>query len=205
MTDAWIPQTPSPTHPARLVATLSLVGLVSGLALAGTYLVTRPHIERHRARALEEAVLTVVPGATRFTRLAPDAPVYAAADETGRHRGFAIVAEGPGFADTIRLIYGFDPDHRKVIGMRVLESRETPGLGDKIVTNEAFVSSFDALAIDPHIVDVKKGGSAHANEVDCITGATISSRAVIAIVQNSLTAWVAKLPRGQTPALERRP
>jgi electron transport complex protein RnfG len=202
MTEATSPEAPPAPNPLRLVVTLSLVGLASALALAGTYLATRPRIEQNRAEALERAVLTVVPGAATLSRFIPDAPVYAARDDAGRLRGFAIVAEGPGFADTIRLIYGFDPVRRRVVGMRVLESRETPGLGDRVVTDGAFVGSFDDLAVTPAIVAVGSGKATRDNEVDCITGATISSRAVVGIVQQSLETWLGKLSEPSEKASE---
>ncbi len=60
----------------------------------------------------------------------------------GRLVGVAMEAEGKGFQDTIRLIYGYSPDKQQVIGMEVLESKETPGLGDKIIKDEEFLDEF---------------------------------------------------------------
>jgi len=85
-----------------------------------------------------------------------------------------------------------------VTGMYVLESRETPGLGDKIFKDEAFVANFRALAVDPEIVLVK-GGRTADNEVDAITGATISSRAVVKILNTAHEAWRPRLEAAETP------
>jgi electron transport complex protein RnfG len=85
--------------------------------------------------------------------------------------------------------------------MKVLESRETPGLGDKIISDGKFVGQFGQLALDPKVVVVK--GGAHApNQLDAITGATISSRAVGAIVNKSAATWRPRLPdRAHAPPL----
>ena len=46
-----------------------------------------------------------------------------------------------GYQDVIRiLLYGYSPEHQAIVGMRVLESRETPGLGDKIEKDPAFLA-----------------------------------------------------------------
>ena len=60
----------------------------------------------------------------------------------------AVPAAGPGFQDTIALLYGYQPAEQRVVGMEVLESRETPGLGDKIFKDAEFVAEFDAPDAD---------------------------------------------------------
>ena len=114
--------------------------------------------------------------------------VYAGYNEAGALVGFAVPAEGPGFQDTIKLLYGYNAEKKRVVGMEVLESRETPGLGDKIITDDDFLANFAALAVDPSIEPVKADKSA-ANQVDCITGATISSESVVSILEKSVQRW----------------
>ena len=195
--------------PVRMMATLGFAGMASGLALVGIFLVTQPRIERNRAEALEAAIFQVLRGAAeRVTLVLRDGAlqalersedavpgeeaVYAGYDDAGDLLGYAIVAEGPGFQDAIKLIYGFDPARGRVVGMRVLESRETPGLGDKIAKDEAFLDSFRDLAIVPEIVAVKKGRQGD-NEFDAISGATISSVAVARIINQANARWADRL------------
>lgn len=128
-------------------------------------------------------------GAAGGKEAAPGERAFAGFDDSGSLVGFAFEAEGGGFQDVIRLIYGFDPKAREIVGMRILESRETPGLGDKIYKDPKFVHGFDALAVDPEIVLVKGAGSGKENEVHAITGATISSRAVVEILRTSRAHW----------------
>ncbi|MBW2460972.1 MAG: FMN-binding protein [Deltaproteobacteria bacterium] len=201
--------TPASNEPssARLVLSLGLAGLVSGLALVGVYLETKPLIEENQAAYLREKVFELLPGTVTIAahvvrdgelvlfegeaaELAGQDVVYAGLDENGQVIGNAIPAQGPGFQDTIRLIYGYDPERRVVVGMRVLESKETPGLGDKIAKDPTFLANFTALAVEPEVLAVKAGEGTDSNHVDCITGATISSKAVVDIINGSVEQWL---------------
>jgi len=212
-----LPETP------RLVLTLCLAGLFSGLTIVGAYRLTLPTILENHAQALREAVFEVVPGSERMQRLVlegegdgahlvpaagvlgEEPSVYGAYDASGRFVGYAIPAEGPGFQDTIRLIYGFDPGTRRIVGMSVLESRETPGLGDRIYKDQHFVDQFNDLAVEPPVQLVKETPTS-PNQVDAITGATISSTAVVNIVRRGNAEWLDRLPPAdQAPPLAETP
>jgi electron transport complex protein RnfG len=201
----------------RLVLTLAIAGLISGVAIIGIYEGTLPTITANKARELREAVFKVLPGVSRMQPLAfrdgtlvaaaepsvGESVVYGGYDDEGGFVGYAIPGAGPGFQDTIGLLYGFDAERRLVLGMEVLESRETPGLGDKIYKDLAFVSNFHELSVDPTIVAVKKGTKTRPNEVDTITGATISSKAVVRIINETHATWSDKLAEpGAEPPLE---
>ena len=192
-----------------LVAALSIAGFLSGIIIIAVYLATFDTIAENKARELREAVFRVLPGVSQMQKLRFDGEelvvvpaeakddeetVYGGYDDEGRFMGYAIANQGPGFQDTIRVLYGYQPDGRKVVGMWILESRETPGLGDKIYKDAAFVANFDDLAIDPQIVSMKKGTKSAPNEIDAITGATISSKAVVRIINNGHAIWDQRLP-----------
>jgi electron transport complex protein RnfG len=206
-----VPGLSADVGPARMIGTLGFAGMCSGLLLVGIFLVTLPIIERNRAEALEAAIFRVLPGASsragfvmRDGELVPfesadgslpkEEAVFAGYDAEGRPLGFAIQGEGSGFQDTIKLIYGYDPTRRRIVGMEVLESRETPGLGDKIIKDREFVANFSDLAVDPELVLARRGRSAE-NEVDAISGATISSQAVVRIINQTNERWLERLPR----------
>ncbi len=189
-----------------MMITLGISGLFSGLAIVGIFLITQPMIERNQAEALEAAIYRVLEGArtrvafviregklARFESpdgsLPKEEAVYAGYDEAGALLGFAVPAEGPGFQDTIKLLYGYNVERRRVVGMEVLASLETPGLGDKIKKDAKFVGSFRDLAVEPDIVAVKSGKS-RENEIDAISGATISSNAVVRIINQSNSRWL---------------
>jgi electron transport complex protein RnfG len=191
-----------------MIRALGGVGVLCSLLIVLTYQVTLPTIERNKAEALERAIFQVLPGAasrasfelTGDGGLRPfdgqpngERLVYVGYGAQGEVVGVAIEAAGRGFQDVIRLLYGYSPDRQKVIGMEVLESKETPGLGDKIIKDAAFVANFAALDVALNesgelrnpVVAVKHGKKEHPWQVDGITGATISSVAVADIVRAS--------------------
>jgi len=201
----------------RLVLTLAIAGLVSGIAIIGIYESTLPTITANKARELRAAVFKVLPGVSQMQALVyrdgdlvavekpdKDEPVvYGGYDEQSEFVGYAMPAAGPGFQDTIAILYGYKPREKIVVGMEVLESRETPGLGDKIYKDAEFVGGFSALSVEPEIYAVKKGTKSQPNEIDAITGATISSKAVVRIINETHADWSAQLPTpGSEPQLE---
>jgi len=209
-------ETSSPSS-LRLVLTLAIAGLVSGMAIIGIYEATLPTITENKARELREAVFKVLPGVSQMQALvyrddelvvveAPekDEPViYGGYDEQGDFVGYAMPAAGPGFQDTIGILYGYKPAEKIVVGMEVLESRETPGLGDKIYKDAVWVSGFSSLSVEPEIIAVKKGTKSQPNEIDAITGATISSKAVVRIINEAHAQWSAQIPApGSEPQLK---
>lgn len=196
----------------RLIATLTVAGLASGLLLVGVYEITKPIIEANNAAALERAVFQVLPGTSEMEPLVlrggalalgsgeadeKELPtIYLGRDESGGLTGYAIPYQGTGFQDVIKLIYGYQPASGLVVGMEILESKETPGLGDKIFKDADFDADFDALAVEPEVVAVPHGAKSEAYQVDCITGATISSKAVVKIVNAGNAEWLRLLPEG---------
>ncbi|HWO89055.1 MAG TPA: FMN-binding protein [Gemmatimonadales bacterium] len=189
------------TTAARLVKVLGGAGAVAGLAIVTAFLATKPRIEANRARAVQAAIEEVLRQPDRYEtlyvvndRLAAQPPAGADASRLEQvylgYRGataigFAVTAAEAGFQDLIHLIFGYDPATGTIIGMRVLDNRETPGLGDKIVRDSGFVAEFDSVVLP--LRGVKAGqGQDSPGEVHMITGATISSRAVIRIINNRI-------------------
>lgn len=205
----------SPKVLASMVGTLAVGGFVSGLALVGAYVLTKPIIEEKEAQALRDSVFDVVPESTQMQPLTVDGDglrvvgpdedvaevIYAAYDDAGLFKGYAIPAEGTGYQDIISLIYGYDPAQGLIVGMSVLASKETPGLGDKIYKDATFAAQWSSRRPDPELVATKAGEGTEPNQVDTITGATISSSAVIRIVNESHP-WLDRLyPTGHEPPL----
>ena len=211
------PKDTSSPSSLRLVLTLAIAGLVSGMAIISIYEATLSTITENKARELREAVFKVLPGVSQMQALVyrdgelvvvevadkNEPVIYGGYDEQGDFVGYAMPAAGPGFQDTIGILYGYKPGEKIVVGMEVLESRETPGLGDKIYKDAVFVGGFSALSVEPEIVAVKKGTKSQANEIDAITGATISSKAVVRIINEAHAQWSAQLPApGSEPQLK---
>jgi len=212
------PDTPdTPAHKEvstfRLVATLAVAGALAGLLIVLVNLHTKPIIDKYKAEQLQLAVYEVLPGVDHYDtyylvndELSPTLPagakesdfkrVYVGRDKNGQTTGVAISRGESGFQDVIMVIFGYDPSTGKLSGMKILDSKETPGLGDKIFKDMNFVDQFFAGPQTP-LVGVKIGaGKGKDDEIDMITGATISSKAVIGIINHALEEWKPILDKG---------
>ncbi len=209
---------PAMPSSARLIATLAVIAMLSGFLVVLAHQITLEPIARNHSQALERAVFTVLPGATSRAnfyvddsgarRLADgeidEANVFAGYDDNGQLVGFAIQASARGYADLIRVLYGYSPERQCIIGFTVLQSAETPGLGDKIETDPAFLSNFECLDVrlNPQgtapqnpIVTVPRSSKTEPWEIDGITGATVSSVAVGRALRQSTSRMVPLLAR----------
>ena len=156
----------------RLSVTLLLITGCMAAALAGVNMITAPIIAQANEAKTQEAVEAVLPGggeAVDFTdNTGLVAKVYAS--ETG----YAVQVKPSGFDGEIDMMVGIDKDG-KVLGISVISHTETAGLGAVAAADnakgEAFRNQFAGMSGS---VAVSKDGG----EVDAITGATITSRAV---------------------------
>ena len=197
----------------RLVATLAVAGALAGLLIVVVNQHTKPIIDVYKAEQLQKAVYEVLPGVERYNTYylvdnalsftLPDGAkeseykrIYVGYDNSSQIKGVAISRGESGFQDVVQIIFGFDPATGKLSGMKVLDSKETPGLGDKIFKDRAFVDQFFAGPETP-LVGVKPGaGKGKPNEIDTITGATISSKVVIDIINHGLEEWRPVIDQG---------
>jgi electron transport complex protein RnfG len=190
----------------RLVATLAVAGALAGLLIVLVNLHTKPIIDEYRAEQLRLAVYEVLPGVANYRTLyrvdetlVAEVPAgakesdfrqaYVGYDESGELIGAAVSRGESGFADVVLVIFGFEPDTGILLGKKVLESKETPGLGDKIFKDLDFVQQFFDRPQTP-LTAVKEGtGKGLPGEIDAITGATISSKVVVSIINNGVADW----------------
>jgi Na+-translocating ferredoxin:NAD+ oxidoreductase subunit G len=201
--------TNSTTSSMKMLRAMVGIGVLCALLIVLTYEGTQPRIMKLKAEALEKAIFNVIPEITytityqlnqnnTFTQVSSEGKskqlVYAGYDENDNFMGVAVEASGQGYADILRILYGYNPENQMIMGFYVLESKETPGLGDKIEKDVNFLSNFKALdvsliddfsAIKNLVITVKNGAKENPWEVDGITGATISSRAIGQIIATS--------------------
>lgn len=169
----------------NMILSLGLISLVSGVALAATYVATEPTIkegQKAKQRAALEAVLPAFDNdplaeAQVKTVTAPDGTSTEVTLYPGRKGttpvGTAVRATSPkGFAGDVTLMTGFLPTG-EIHKVAVLSQKETPGLGTKMA-EPSWLAQFDGLNPLAQHLKVKKDGGA----VDAITASTISSRAV---------------------------
>lgn len=193
-----------------LILALGITGMLSGIILVGAFLYTDPLIRANKEAAIRTAIFKVLPECKTYKTLElregglqeqaalaasgrqenDDTPVvYAGYNDNQELVGFAVPGSEPGFQDVIVSILGYDHKEKRIVGLEILESKETPGLGDKIFKDADFQENFQSLNVEPAIVMVKKGEKTKDNQVDAITGATISSKAVVASLNKSMDQW----------------
>mgnify|MGYP001814147262 CR=1 FL=1 len=224
MSDDSLPvENSQPPGPVRVYSVVLGVGVLCSLAIVTVYEVTRPIIRENRIVARREAILDLLPGAEsvaafrwdeeagEFQTVADDATgsdlVFAGIGPDGTLAGLTMAAQAMGYQDVIRILYGYSFDQDAVIGIKVLESRETPGLGDRIETDPDFLANFVRLDVGLNedqsqlahpIKLVKPGEKEHPWQIDGITGATISSQAIADMLRDSTGVWIPRVIASQS-------
>ncbi len=106
------------------------------------------------------------------------------ASKDGKTTGWVAKNSGQGYADKIELLVGLNPSADAITGLFILDQKETPGLGNKIIDWD-WRKQFLGKKTDTGLAVVKTGAKA-LHEIDGITGATISSRCVCNIINNAV-------------------
>jgi|CXWL01.1.fsa_nt_gi electron transport complex protein RnfG len=191
----------------RLLATLGLGGAFAGALVANVYQRTLPAIRAAADARIQGAVQAVLGAPAKLDTLylvgdalshtAPPGKelrdvtkLFVGFDANGARVGVAVEAFAPGFADDVRLMIGFEPTTAALTGFAVLGQKETPGLGDKIEKDTAFAARFRGKVAP---LTGTKAATTERNMVQTITGATISSRAVIQIINDAVAQWQPRL------------
>ena len=170
----------------QMLVVLSLIGVISGGVLSQLNGWAQPKIAAHRKAATEKAIFIVQPDGKSYERVeGVDFELYKVFDDSTTQVGFAMVYEGNGFAGNMRVMAGLNNNASKLVGIQVLEQTETPGLGTK-VTEEPFTKQFIDLSTLPQVDYVKGEPPTKENEIQAITGATISSKSVVAILNGGI-------------------
>jgi electron transport complex protein RnfG len=190
-----------------------------GATLAGMQLALGPTIEQNKVNetmakvpelvlgeelaakmAAENQTLEIVPRTIAVDGAGGRKQFYSVfeAKYQGNRRGWVIKAGGQGYADKIELLLGLDPTLTTITGLFVLEQKETPGLGNKVIFPE-WRGQFIGKPTTPALKVVKTGAK-EKTEIDAITGATISSRSVTAIVNGAIKALREPLTKGDGAA-----
>lgn len=175
----------------RIALNLGAAGLIAGVLLATLNAYTAPIREQNEVRAREEARRAVLPAATRFVPIDGHEGWFSGYAGDGRPAGYVIAVKEKGYSGAIELLVGVD-DGLRIVDYRVLRHNETPGLGAK-ATEVEFRQRFRGRSLGQlGVAKVAKLG-----EIQAITGATITSRAVARGIERELKALHATLPGGR--------
>jgi len=212
---------PQTTPALAMIRALGLVAAICGVIIVTAYQGTYDAVQENKRIAVERGVFKVIPTAksiVQFTVLADGrlekvgaggtagqqtgaVKFFAGYDEAGKLAGIAAEGVAKGYADNVRILFAYDPAAATVTGFSVVSSRETPGIGDKIITDKAFLANFpleakvaaDSKSLAHPIRTVKHGSKAQPWEIDAIAGATITSRAVGKAIDDAAQALLPRI------------
>ena len=151
--------------PWKLVSMMTAAGALAGLLIVTAFQVTLPRIQHHQGEVMQVAIREVLKSPARFDTLylhdgslVKTLPagvsakglerVFLGYDANGKRIGFAVSAAENGFQDLVTLMYGYDATAHKLIAMKVIANKETPGLGDKIELEKSnWIRSFNGKSL----------------------------------------------------------
>ncbi|MFO7900162.1 MAG: RnfABCDGE type electron transport complex subunit G [Planctomycetota bacterium] len=200
------------TERVRYPLIITLICLAASAALALTFAVTKDRIAESKQKELGEGLKKVLPENQSIgeTTLADGGVVYTAysgADESGSPVGYAAVGEAQGYSSRIEVLVGVRPD-LEVVAISILKMQETPGLGERARERPATRTIWGAIGDlfrgdggpgeEPEPAFQKqfrgktpdeleltdKQGAEHA--ISQLTGATITSRAVVTATERAI-------------------
>lgn len=187
-------------HIIRVGLLLGLFAIVATTLVALTEENTREQIKENQRQALLDGINALIPHDEYDNAILQDTLTLPATEALGteeptsvyraRQNGEPVAAvltviAPDGYSGTIRMLVGIYHSGT-LAGVRVIDHKETPGLGDKIdVKKDDWILQFEGLSLGNPPASkwkVKKDGG----EFDQFTGATITPRAVVAAVKKSL-------------------
>ena len=166
--------------------TLGVVSTLSGFTLALVYQNAEPKIRENKVKALKSSLSKLVSEVVDHSEKDISGErVFYLYDEDHKLSSYAVIAEGNGYQGEIKILVIISKDLKYIRGIDILENVETPGLGGNIVGRD-FKSQFENLKILSGIDYIKGKAPSNPNEIQAITGATISSASVVKIINSAL-------------------
>jgi len=156
------------------VVFLTAVVLISASLLMAVNNVTSPKVKAQQEDKIKSLLSGIFPQMDTYDYEDEIYTVY----QDDKEIGYAFLANGKGYGGEINILVGLDKDFivKRVI---IVSNTETPGLGSKI-TESSFTDQFTGLSSGD--IFLKKNGG----KIDAVTGATISSDAVVEAVRNAM-------------------
>lgn len=176
-----------------LIPTVALV-LICGIStalLATTNEITKEPIAQAEAQTQQDSMMSVSPESTADYQKEDiddtSAECYKALDASGNIIAYAVSTSAKGYGGTIKVMTGFDAETGNIIGVNVYDnSTETPGLGAKTSETD-FSGQFSGGSSENGFTVAKDADKNPGKDsVDAVTGATISSRAVVKAVNQAI-------------------
>jgi electron transport complex protein RnfG len=162
---------------------LFIICAVIAGALAYVNQVTKPIIEEREQQEKLNSLSEVLPGIAEFTELTPEelkASEYIVSDSINKlykddENGYVVDLTTSGYGGDINMLVGIDIENN-ITGVKIISHKETAGLGSKVAEQD-FLRQFEGF-IPADGFTVVKGNAQKEGEIDAVSGATVSSRAV---------------------------
>jgi electron transport complex protein RnfG len=176
----------------KMVVVLTIICVFSALLLGVTYNLTIKNIQLQMVNAEKESLKSVLPDAKDFSQKISGKAIeyYKGFDEANSIVGYAFIGEGKGYSGPIVIMIGVDKN-LDIKGIKILSQRETPGLGSRVEEVSGGGTIWDLFkgkrvekSNEPWFQ--KQFREKSIDKVDTITGATITSRAVIDAVKDAV-------------------
>lgn len=172
---------PSALETVRPVVVLVAICMLAGALLGVVHYVTDPVAQANADRKAQETYAQLVPQAASFEPVDCTVEGCTAAlearDASGAVIAHVIVAQSKGYGGQVPIAVAFGTDGT-VISITTMANDETPGLGTKIA-NDSYIGQYVGLAAE----------SITADDIDLISGATISSKAALSAFNIAVTAY----------------
>lgn len=173
---------------------LLLICLIVAVALSLTNSITKTQIEKNEAESKKISMQSVCPDAKSFDEIEEDV-LYAGKDDKGNTICHAVSTSANGYGGQVKVMTGID-SKGNIIKIDVFyNDDETPGLG-KNTSNESFTKNFSGKKADGTLI-VSKDYEGEGQQIDAVTSATISSRAVVAAVNEACTIYTQYVNGGE--------
>ncbi|MEN6349934.1 MAG: FMN-binding protein [Syntrophomonas sp.] len=164
----------------KIALNLTSACIISGMIIAAVYFLTNDIAESKQAELNNLALRSLVTEADKYTPIAGKTGWYTAT-KSGTVIAYIVPSESKGYGGTIKMLVAVGPDN-KVMKYTILEAKETPGLGDK-AAKSPFMDQF-AGKTSANLKVTKDANN--KEDIQAISGATITSRAVTLAVKNAV-------------------
>jgi len=174
----------------QVAINLILACVFSGLIIGVVYFITNPIAIEKNEMIKQQSMKDLIKDADSFKEV-PGKTEWFAAEKAGKVIGYVVPGETKGYGGAIKMQVAVSTDG-KVIDYNILTSNETPGLGDN-AAKEPFKSQLKGKTVK-NLTVVKDPSD--KEDIQAMTGATISSRAVTKGVKEAVEA-VSELKGGK--------
>lgn len=170
----------------KIIGVLTGITCLCGFLLALVFTSAQGKILENQKDAVYRAITGIVKETSSIEEADYDGQrVYVLKNSGGTLLGYAYLTQGQGYQSTIGILFAVDKGIHTLLGIEIIESVETPGLGSKI-TEESFKEQFRNVALRAPFEVVKEPPD-QPSQIRAITSATVSSKAVVSIVNAGIS------------------